>query len=442
MPTNTLSRRLIEGPSAWIGADMRGREAEWSYRLSPSEIAEIEAALKLVQARGLDIADIRREDFPLPTLGPVLDRLRAEVLDGRGFVLLRGVPVEDRPIAESAARLLGHRQLFRQRPLAEREGASARTRLRPRRQQRDQSQHPQLCHRRNARTSISIAATSWRCCACGAPRSGGLSAIASSMTVHNVMAARRPDLLERLYQPFPIDRRGEVPEGKAPFYEAPVFNEHAGAVSVLYSRLHIGSSQRFPEARRLTPEDIEALDMLGELAGDPELRLDMDFMPGDIQFLHNHTILHARTGIRGLARGRAQAPSVAAVACAAGRAAAAAGVCRVLRRHHDRRSRRHHLQGNPSARTAGAGLNAPGSRRAAPKRLACSLRRTGSHRWHVDPSTIRYHTDAISSDSPTMNIASSSWPALCWTSPAMTVGAVAEFNSSIFRRLVITRLPP
>jgi hypothetical protein len=116
------------------------------------------------------------------------------------------------------------------------------------------------------------------------------------MTVHNVMAARRPDLLERLYQPFPVDRRGEVPEGKAPFYEAPVFNEYAGTLSVLYSRLHIGSSQRFPEARRLTAEDVEALDMFAELAGDPELRLDMSFMPGDIQFLHNHTILHARTG--------------------------------------------------------------------------------------------------------------------------------------------------
>ena len=103
----TPSRRPIEGPSAWTGADMRGREAEWSYCLSPSEIAEIEAALKLVQTRGLDIADIRREDFPLPTLGPVLDRLRAEVLDGRGFVLLRGVPVEDRPIAESAAAYWG-----------------------------------------------------------------------------------------------------------------------------------------------------------------------------------------------------------------------------------------------------------------------------------------------------------------------------------------------
>src|ERR1700738_2376627 len=96
------SRLPIEGPSAWVGADMRRRQAEWTYRLSPQEIVEIETAVKAVQARGLDIADIHRYDFPLPTLGRVLDRLRVEVLDGRGFVLLRGMPVEDRPIAESA----------------------------------------------------------------------------------------------------------------------------------------------------------------------------------------------------------------------------------------------------------------------------------------------------------------------------------------------------
>ena len=66
------SRPLIDGSSAWVGADMRRREAEWTYRLSSLEIAEIEAATQAVRAGGLDIADIRREDFPLPTLGPVL----------------------------------------------------------------------------------------------------------------------------------------------------------------------------------------------------------------------------------------------------------------------------------------------------------------------------------------------------------------------------------
>jgi hypothetical protein len=244
--------------------------------------------------RGLDVADIRREDFPLPTLGPVLDRLRGQVLDGRGFVLLRGVPVEGRPIAESAAAYWGLGTYF---GVARSQNAKGHLLGHIYDLGGNSATDP------NIRTYATSERQNFHIDRCDVvallclrrAKAGGLSAIASSMAVHNVMLERRPDLLERLYQPFPVDRRGEVPEGKAPFYDAPVFNEHAGRVSVLYSRLHIGSSQRFPEARRLAPEDIEALDMLAALAGDDELRLDMTFMPGDIQFLHNHTILHART---------------------------------------------------------------------------------------------------------------------------------------------------
>jgi Taurine catabolism dioxygenase TauD, TfdA family len=288
-------RPLIEGPSAWIGADMRRREAEWAYLLSPAERAEIEAAVAAVQTRGLDLADIGRDDFPLPTLGPVLDRLRAEVIDGRGFALLRGMPIEKRPIDWSATAYWGVGSYFGGARSQNAKGhllghvydlgvglSATNPNLRSYATAEAQKFHIDRCD--------IVALLCLR-----RAKSGGLSTLVSSMTVHNVMAERRPDLLERLYQPFPVDRRGEVPEGKAPFYEAPVFNPHAGHVSVLYSRLHIGSAQRFPEARRLTAEDIEALDMLGALAADPELRLDMNFMPGDIQFLHNHTILHARS---------------------------------------------------------------------------------------------------------------------------------------------------
>lgn len=288
-------RQLIEGPSVWTGAEMRGREAEWSYHLSQSEIEEIENAVRAVRARGLDLAEIRRADFPLPRLGPVLDRLRAEVLDGRGFVLLRGLPVEDRPIDESATAYWGLGSYFGSARSQNAKGhllghvydlgeglTATNPNIRGYATAERQNFHIDRCD--------VVALLCLR-----RAKSGGLSAITSSMTLHNVMAGRRPDLLERLYRPFPVDRRGEVPEGRAPFYEAPVFNEHAGRVSVLYSRQYIGSAQRFPEARRLSAEDIEALDMFAELANDPELRLDMNFMPGDIQFLHNHTILHART---------------------------------------------------------------------------------------------------------------------------------------------------
>ena len=94
--------------SAWVGAYLKRREAEWTYRFSASDIAEIDAATQAVEARGLDLAGITRADFPLPTLGPVLDRLRHDVvLEGRGFVLLRGLPVEGRPIEQNATAYWG-----------------------------------------------------------------------------------------------------------------------------------------------------------------------------------------------------------------------------------------------------------------------------------------------------------------------------------------------
>ena len=101
--TQTPPRPLVEGKSAWIGRELRGREDEWIYSLSAAEIAEIENATARVRERGLDIADIHRADFPLPTLGARLDAMREEILNGRGFVLIRGLPVEGRPIADSAA---------------------------------------------------------------------------------------------------------------------------------------------------------------------------------------------------------------------------------------------------------------------------------------------------------------------------------------------------
>ena len=287
-------RQPITGPSAWIGAEMKTREAEWTYRLSPLEVAEIEAAVKSVRARGLDLAAITRADFSLPTLGPVLDRLRGDVVNGRGFVLLRGMPVdgsvEDSAIAywgvgayfgsarsqNHKGHLLGHVYDLGQGLSAENPTIRAYATAEGQRFHIDRADLVALLCLRRA-------------------KSGGASAIISSMTLHNVMAVRRPDLLERLYRPFPTDRRGEVPDGKGPWYEAPVFNPYAGNVSVLYSRMHIGSSQRHPDAPRLAPEDFEALDMLQDLANDPELRLDMNFMPGDVQILHNHTILHARS---------------------------------------------------------------------------------------------------------------------------------------------------
>ena len=87
-----------------------------------------------------------------------------------------------------------------------------------------------------------------------------------------------------------------MPEGQKPYFEIPVFNWHKGYLTAIYQRQYIDSAQRFADAPRLTPAQIEALDLFDRLANDPKLHLFMEFKPGDVQLVHNHTMLHDRTG--------------------------------------------------------------------------------------------------------------------------------------------------
>src|ERR1700674_2704909 len=84
---------LIRDVSAWVGPDFENR-ADWIELLSSAELAEIEAASRRLAAAEIDWQGLETDDFPLPTLKPRLERIRQEILEGRGFVLLRGLPVE------------------------------------------------------------------------------------------------------------------------------------------------------------------------------------------------------------------------------------------------------------------------------------------------------------------------------------------------------------
>src|SRR5690349_6614423 len=88
----SILRHAIEGRPAWTGAEM-AHHTDWVRHLQPGEIAEIDAALAITKARGARLFTMTRDDFPLPRLGATLAALREELEDGRGFQLLRGLPV-------------------------------------------------------------------------------------------------------------------------------------------------------------------------------------------------------------------------------------------------------------------------------------------------------------------------------------------------------------
>jgi len=278
-------------PAAWHGEQLE-QDDSWRFELTDAEIAEIDAAVDGMKQRGLEIKDITSADFPLPTLDTKLAAMKHQLMEGRGVTLLRGIPVERYDIEESAiaywgiglrmgqavsqnhhGHLLGH---VYDLTGPTRDGASSRA----------------------YHTSAYLNYHSDSCDVVGLlclhpAKEGGISSVASSVAIYNEMLKRRPDLVAELVKPWYRDRRNEIPPGKDPWFELPVFNFAEGYFSCSWHNFYIRSTQRFDELPRFTQAKWDALDMMDILAD--ELKHETGFRRGDIQFLHNHVIVHGRT---------------------------------------------------------------------------------------------------------------------------------------------------
>ena len=280
----------ITGPSAWYGPAVAAN-TDWIEPLSPAEIAEITAAAHAAQ--DVELTRITRENFPLPGLAARLARITGDVLHGRGFALLRGLDLAQFTMADVARVFLG---------LGSHIGAA-----RPQNGKGHLLGHVQDLGLSSRDPSVRIYQTRERqtyhtdscdivALLCLRPaRSGGLSSLVSSVSIFNEMRARAPELAATLFEPIETDRRGEVDRGQKPYFRIPVFSWHEGLLSCIYQRQYIESARRFLGVPPLTPRQVVALDLFDALANDPALHLHMEFQPGDIQLVHNHTLLHDRT---------------------------------------------------------------------------------------------------------------------------------------------------
>ena len=274
----------------WYGRELAARR-DWVRDFSEQELAEIRAAVD--GARRVPMDRLSPAAFPLPTLGPALKGILAELLEGRGFILLRGLPVERMTREEQAIAYLGMGSwlgAFRS------QNAKGHLLGHVKDLGLDISDPRVRYYQTNRKLEYhtdSVDIVGLLCLK--AAKAGGESYLASSMTVYNEVLARRPDLVPALFEPFATDRRGEVPEGMQPWFDIPIYHRHAGRLSCIYVRQYIESAQElFPQARRLSPAQREAMDLIDSLCNDPSIHLSMDFRPGDIQLLHNHQILHSR----------------------------------------------------------------------------------------------------------------------------------------------------
>jgi len=284
-------RKPVRSESVWRSRDVATPE-EWTYTLTAAERAELIRAVARARARGKTLGDVARDDFALPELAIRVHEWHADLSTGRGFVLVRGFPVDEldpeatelayfglglqfgTPVSQDAdGTLLGH---VRDRGIP-RAGPEVRLYATAERQDfhTDGADVIGLLCLQRART-------------------GGESRIVSAAAVYNEMLRRDPHLVDVLYEPMCWDRNGEESPGESPFFRLPVLNDVDGKPRFFYIGWYIRDAQRHPGVPQLTDDQVAAMDLIERIANSPEFYVEMDFRPGDVQLLNNAVILHAR----------------------------------------------------------------------------------------------------------------------------------------------------
>jgi hypothetical protein len=269
-------------------------EAAWTEVLTPGDVAEIDRAMTAARSRSDDLLRIGRDDFPLPELGRRLQAISRELIDGRGFVRLRGLD-RARYSNDDLCLIYWGIGAHLGKPWPQNKHGHVLGDVTDQGKSRDD---PTV--RGNELGGIKLNfhcdgsdLVGLMCLQTGV--SGGLSAVANSVAIHNDMVRERPDLAAEMYLPQPYDFRGEEKPGSAPYYELPVFTAWEGRLFVRLIAPYILASQRHASAPRLTAAARAALAWLEDAAESGRYSVVMDLQPGDMQFINNYHVLHGRT---------------------------------------------------------------------------------------------------------------------------------------------------
>jgi hypothetical protein len=290
--TTNIPDSPISSPAAWLGVEQSKRN-DWIYRLSDAEKAELDAAIRTHRSAGQSLTEVAPSQYPLPVLGRAIVAWMRELDDGRGFILVRGFPVGDYSETDAAFAywLVG---LHMGRPVPQNRKGEILGHV------RDDGADPKQPGIRLYRTRVKLdfhtdGADIIGLLCLKKAKAGGLSRIASSVSVFNEVMRRRPDLVPLLFQGFYWDREADAGPGEPTYFTFPICRYENGRLGTLYIGWYIRNAQRFPEVPRMTLAQLELLDLIDSVANDPTFYIDMDFEPGDMQFLKNAVILHART---------------------------------------------------------------------------------------------------------------------------------------------------
>jgi alpha-ketoglutarate-dependent taurine dioxygenase len=272
MTTDAMQPELVSGKAAWK-ADELAHSTEWILEADAEVVSALEHAV-----------DSR-------VLTSLMEEVRRRLTEGRGFVVVKGLPSGgSKEDAAAAFTALGS---FLGTPLPQNRDGDLLDEVRdvggptPRGAKTNRA----LVYHTDFATSIPDVFALY---AVRQAKEGGESLMVSGYAVHDELLRTRPDALARLYRDWCFDRTGDVPEGHEPVLKAPVFSRSNGRLKVFYNRARIHRGHRAAGAP-IDAEDVEALDAFDELLSSLEFAFIFALEPGDALFADNGVVLHNRT---------------------------------------------------------------------------------------------------------------------------------------------------
>lgn len=291
-----ILRHPIDEPCVWKSSRFSDSD-EWILHFDDAQIAELEAAAGAVIAAGLGPTGFQRDDFDLPVLGQTLAEQLEILENGRGFVFFRGLDVSryDRVTLKAIYwGICAHLGI----------GISQNTQGELMSAVTDygdvyEGDDPYLHNIRAHRTTVEIHPHTDSCdyvaLLCENPaKSGGESAVVSSLAMYNEILETHPEYLEPLCAGFYLDLVGKgTAEKQLSFHRVPVYSYFGGKMSARFNKrqIELGAEK---SAEGLDPLSQAAIDYVREISMRDDFRLPMEFRAGDIQVLNNRVTFHAR----------------------------------------------------------------------------------------------------------------------------------------------------
>ena len=282
----------VVGPSVWTAAELC-RERSWVHRLTDIEFGELREATLGVRSRGREPRQLTRAEFALPTLGATIMRIREQLVTGRGLFLLGGLRVEDYSVDDLVALCSGL--------AVQLNGA-----LVPQNFAGDRFRFVTDCGKR--KTLDEHQARGHRGCAEMLPHSdsseiagllcvrsakrGGSTSVCSSGAVYNGILGRSAQHLVPLQEGFYFDLTGKTEAGVSRS-RLPVFALRDGQLTCRFNRSRIEMGMH-KAGVALSSAESAALECVSDLARSPDLAMYFRLQPGDVLFLNNGRVLHAR----------------------------------------------------------------------------------------------------------------------------------------------------